>query len=326
MDYKKLRLGGAKASVVDLVKDEGKLVYARIAGQDMMVRSISSLIMQGQTKNGDHYLELENDHIGVFRGGTKRLITPISEGYVDCILYQQGIEPTQTMEYLFEVGNDGGFKSFQNFLQLLPIPRLIRTERGEIREKNILQELKDMSIVSKLYTAIGDKTIWRIEKDQLQKDEYQILRDIIVDTLKSEGYEEKEPDALDTAELKKHNLEGIPPLYTTDGYDTKKVHAKWFSPGMTWYLCELDPQTGDAFGYVKNEAQEYCSEWTYFNVMELMDMQNQTFKNGAYVDRDLYLSDDIYIYQSRKGTVVGTLRELENIKKNVVDISEDMAA
>jgi hypothetical protein len=87
-------------------------------------------------------------------------------------------------------------------------------------------------------------------------------------------------------------LKDAPKLKSTGSQPFAKVIAKWFSPSMTWYATEYDPNEGLLFGYVVNEADAFCSEWGYFSIQELEQWaigRKGTLRH--YVDRDLYLED-----------------------------------
>jgi hypothetical protein len=84
----------------------------------------------------------------------------------------------------------------------------------------------------------------------------------------------------------KHIVSKTPALYATENepIEEKAGRAKWFSPSLTWYMCELDPETGEAFGYVENLSEPAFSEWGYFSLVEL----GEVFVKGICVERDLY--------------------------------------
>ena len=75
---------------------------------------------------------------------------------------------------------------------------------------------------------------------------------------------------------------------------------------MTWYVVEADVGGSDdefegsqaqTFGYVKNEADEWCSEWGYINVDEVV-------RCGA--EMDLHF-DDMYIDTNGKVDILNNL-------------------
>ena len=71
------------------------------------------------------------------------------------------------------------------------------------------------------------------------------------------------------------------PIGATDGKDTKKVLAKFFTPWThwTWYAVEFD---GDDlfFGFVEGLEKE----WGYFSLKELEEIQGPF---GLKVERDI---------------------------------------
>jgi hypothetical protein len=82
--------------------------------------------------------------------------------------------------------------------------------------------------------------------------------------------------------LTKQLLRSIPRLYATEEIecDGKALLAHYFVGGCDWYVAELDPETGDAFGL----ADLGCAEWGYFNLVEL----EATVMHGwLVVERDL---------------------------------------
>jgi hypothetical protein len=90
--------------------------------------------------------------------------------------------------------------------------------------------------------------------------------------------------------ITKHIVDRTPGLYATENepIEEKAGRAKWFSPTFTWFMCELDPETGEAFGYVENLSEPAFSEWGYFNLREM----GEVFVGGpglpVYIERDLY--------------------------------------
>jgi hypothetical protein len=58
------------------------------------------------------------------------------------------------------------------------------------------------------------------------------------------------------------------------------IHAHYFIGGCDWYLAELDPETGLAFGY----ADLGCGEWGYF---DLVEMEHQLIQGWMVIDREL---------------------------------------
>ncbi|MYE42016.1 MAG: DUF2958 domain-containing protein, partial [Chloroflexi bacterium] len=79
----------------------------------------------------------------------------------------------------------------------------------------------------------------------------------------------------------------IPAIYANEkvsDYDTVLAHAKLFSPfsNWTWYITELDPETGQCFGLVEGFERELG----YFDLTELAE--TTVFGDVPAVERDLY--------------------------------------
>lgn len=90
--------------------------------------------------------------------------------------------------------------------------------------------------------------------------------------------------------ITKEILNTIPALYSQEEIELpeKMVYAKFFLFNFTWYVteCQIE-EDGDIlfFGYVKNDSDNYCSEWGYFVLSELESLQ---IKGIFKVERDLY--------------------------------------
>ena len=80
----------------------------------------------------------------------------------------------------------------------------------------------------------------------------------------------------------KKQVEKIPALYATEQTPTadKIAHLHFFSGNADWYVFELDPETGLAFGWA--ELLPGCGEWGYFNLIELAELH----VNGRVIERD----------------------------------------
>ena len=79
----------------------------------------------------------------------------------------------------------------------------------------------------------------------------------------------------------------IPAIYANENvadYDTVLAPAKLFSPynGWTWYITEMDPETGQCFGLVDGFEKEIG----YFDLTELAE--TTVFGGVPAVERDLY--------------------------------------
>ena len=67
-------------------------------------------------------------------------------------------------------------------------------------------------------------------------------------------------------------LAKIPALYATDGQPAgeKIIHLHYFSANADWYIAELDPTEGVAFGWARVNYPE--GEWGYSHLVELEEL------------------------------------------------------
>ena len=79
-----------------------------------------------------------------------------------------------------------------------------------------------------------------------------------------------------TAEI----LKSTPALYATEGQEEKTVTAHYFIGGYDAYLLELDPESGEAFGYAGFNGEV---EPGYFSIPDLA----KTCVQGFCVERDI---------------------------------------
>lgn len=61
----------------------------------------------------------------------------------------------------------------------------------------------------------------------------------------------------------------VPGLYATEHVDLadKVLHLHYFTSAADWYVAEMDPETGVAFGYA--DLGFGCGEWGYFDLCEM---------------------------------------------------------
>lgn len=66
-------------------------------------------------------------------------------------------------------------------------------------------------------------------------------------------------------------LREIPPLYATEEVpkDEKVVFARFFLSTSEWFICELDPETGIAFGFACLGGDTLNAEMGYVSLFEL---------------------------------------------------------
>jgi hypothetical protein len=92
--------------------------------------------------------------------------------------------------------------------------------------------------------------------------------------------------------LPKEILEQIPPLYSNEETPTDQmiIRVKYFIAPFTWLVTECEVQDdGDVlfFGYVINHNDNFCSEWGYFTLNQLMEIK---LYGAVGVERDLYFT------------------------------------
>ncbi len=62
-----------------------------------------------------------------------------------------------------------------------------------------------------------------------------------------------------------------PGLYDTDEVSAaeKIITEHYFCATGDWWICEYDPDEGQAFGYARLANMPDCTEWGYINLVEL---------------------------------------------------------
>ncbi len=182
----KITFGGASGLVLNLIKHDDFLVFLHLVGEDTMLRSISATIMQGRMKIKDNYLffPYQAGYITLKKEGMKRIINPLRDGKSECILYARNFLPSDNdMCLLWHDSNNCAFTSFKKYLQLQPIPRVKSLDNGNELERDIYTQLINMGIIRKLDTLIGDKEVSVVEKKEIEANDYEILRNTIIDVL-----------------------------------------------------------------------------------------------------------------------------------------------
>ena len=133
--------------------------------------------------------------------------------------------------------------------------------------------------------------------------------------------------ALSTDKTRGHTLLpqdiDIPELYETDSIptDDKIAQVKYFAGAATWYVFELDSDSGDAFGHADLGLGH--PELGYFNINELAET-NLGF--GTVVERDLHFKPTTFAHRdgqppklSAKET--GDVRDLEEGELVIIQVS-----
>ena len=67
-------------------------------------------------------------------------------------------------------------------------------------------------------------------------------------------------------------LEEAPKFYETEELKVKEVAVKLFHAAFTLYVVEFNSSDRLAFGYMKNEADDYLSKWGYSSIDELIEL------------------------------------------------------
>ena len=106
-------------------------------------------------------------------------------------------------------------------------------------------------------------------------------------TEKATMWQDKHSGVRGHALMTKEVGDAIPALYANENakdYDTVLAPAKLFSPfsNWTWYITEMDSETGECFGLV----QGFETELGYFSLDELAEAT--VFGGVPAVERDLY--------------------------------------
>ncbi len=99
--------------------------------------------------------------------------------------------------------------------------------------------------------------------------------------------------------LTKQILALLPPLYTNESKKPEEtlVPVKFFNPGGagSWFVTELDPATGEAFGYVTGLAE---NELGYISMEELSAFRGRF---GLGIERDIHWDPKTTLAQVMKG-------------------------
>ncbi len=79
-----------------------------------------------------------------------------------------------------------------------------------------------------------------------------------------------------------------PGLYETDEVQAaeKTITEHYFCATGDWWICEYDPDEGNAFGYARLAAMPDCAEWGYINLPELETVN--AHDGLTIVERDCY--------------------------------------
>ena len=94
----------------------------------------------------------------------------------------------------------------------------------------------------------------------------------------------------------------LPKLYSTEKKKPEdiRIYLKLFFPWGrgTWYVTEMDQETGIMFCFVKSPLGPDCDELGYTDINELKAIKGQF---GLGLERDMYWDDTTTLAQVMKG-------------------------
>ncbi len=308
----KIRYNGSVADIEAYIKDNsGYLIYLECIGQEYMVKSITSVLMQGRIRMNDHSVDASFGYFDVHKAGNKRKMINLDDGLGHSILYHAPSIADNGFSVLIGDTQETILKGFADWLeksQPLPYPKHLTNEiYDKFNSKEKIIKLQSFGIMAV-----------KINLSILEND-FHDLQEIILEVCKERGL--ISPDAkpmkqkaplpkskiLTEKQVQKiyDTLDKMPKTYETDGMKIKPIGLKLFTPGITWYIVEADKGCEDdefiglhpqACGYVFNESYDE-GEWGYINIEEVIKCN---------AEMDLYF-ENMYINQEGE---VGTIEEL----------------
>lgn len=314
-DYDKyipqIRYSGSTAYIESYIKDNsGNLIFLECIGQEDMVKSITSVLMQGRVRMNDH--SVDSGHIGYFginKAGNKRKIVGLDEGVAHAILYHSPSISDNGFNVLIGRTKEELENSFLTWLeknQPLPFPKKYFT--------HIYQKLVDRK---KIYNLRG-YNINAVQIDtKILEDNLVDLQEVILEVCKENNLldenfiKEEEYPPFDISKIKSpylttkqiqkiyDTLNKMPKTYELENVDIKPVGLKLFCANFNIYVVEADknPSMEQCFGYVENLSAPDCSEWGYINIPYYLEMgidvpfMNVNRKITIGFEQDLYFED-----------------------------------
>lgn len=329
--YNKMEYMGATATVLSIAQKEGHIVYLELIGQEDMVKSITSVIMQGRVKMNDHWLNYSGGYFQVHSAGNKRMMQVLDKGIVHAIIYHAPSIMDTNFSVLIGPDEKVLKESFSNWMDLtnpMPYPK------GLVGE--IFNELKDREYLVEL-NADGVKAV--SINDEVGQNEFEILREVIIKVSVEAGivneYDESlvegvtyplpKSKMLTDAQVRHiyDTLEKAPKTYETDGWKLKPVSVKLFGGPMTIYVTERDKSAGTIIdGEVQKQSQcfgyvdlGYGGEWGYLNFDEYIE---------ANLEMDLHFEDK-YLTQGGKIVDLEEIAEYaSSLGVTIKDVIEDI--
>ena len=312
----KIHYQGATADIESYIKDNGNLLFLECVGQEDMVKSITSVLMQGRVRMNDH--SVDSAAIGYFsinKAGNKRKLISLADGIAHSILYHSPSISDIGFSLLIGRDDDELLKSFSSWLdkcQPLPYPKNLI--------KEIFEKLKDRAkidepITYKIKAVKINLSILENEFAELQEIILEVCREnnlidenfvAVDDVVEVEVKEVKSNKMINSPYLMKHQvkkifdtLNSMPKTYELDNVKIKPVGLKLFGPNFNIYVVEADknPSMEQCFGYVENLSAPDCSEWGYINIPHYLETTvevpfvNSNRKISIGFEQDLYFED-----------------------------------
>ncbi|AXH16314.1 hypothetical protein CP985_10945 [Malaciobacter mytili LMG 24559] len=300
-----------------ILNSKDELVLLEISGQETQIKAISSLVLLGK-KNKKNELSIDEiKRVDFFQNGYRRKIQTLEDGISNCLIYHSNSISGKEQNIIFGKTEDEVYTRFLSWLKdSVPYP----THKDY--NKTLFEELKN----NKHLVEMRSRNLIAFEISvELISDEYKLFKEIVINLLKKLNVlEDKIEQKQKTTNKEKINypkstyltekqvkniykkLETLPNIYEYDGVKYKPVGIKLFSPNMTYYVVEVN-KNGDewfepyerCFGYVKNESNPSLSEWGYFSIPELLEVQipvrfiNNSGPTNFHVgfEMDLYFED-----------------------------------
>ncbi len=295
----KIRYGGSVCDIESYVLDHSStLVYMEIVGTENMVKSITSVLMQGKVRMDSHTVDASFGFFNINKRGNKRKMTALNDGIAHSIIYHATSISGAHSNILIGRDENEIISSFATWLeksQPLPYPKQYTTE--------IYRKLESRGKLEKLVSF--NVEAYEVDLSILQ-DEYNDLIEVILEVCKENGLVPENPKPLEikkqfplpkSAYLREDQVQKIydtlnkmPKTYELEDVDIKPIGLKLFSPNMTLFIVEADKGCEDdefknmhteCYGYIKNESDPQMSEWGYINIPHYLEMNIQIRVNGT---------------------------------------------
>lgn len=314
----KIAFDGAIADIESYVKLGSTLVFLQLTGQDQMVKSITSVIMQGRIKQGNK--NIVSDELGnftVFKNGNKRIIEPLEEGYITSILANEPKLKDDGYNIIVGRNYDEILSAFSVWLRdCQPLPASLHSDLifKKMVDTNLCEKLTSYNILA--YEIKYDELFENLDESQTKMEEIilSVYREQGLISSDAKPMKQKAPlpksKYLREDQVKKifDTLDKMPTTGQTDGMKFKPIGLKLFGANFNVYVTEADIGCEDdefesmhtqCYGYVENLAAPDCSEWGYINIPYYLE---QTFKIPMIIgnkvnhilggfEQDLYFED-----------------------------------